>query len=91
MNFGSLKNGQCGLTDGSTAGHVNALESLVNAGQSSTAAWLNTQGFSSVQSGYYWSSTTYAPSTGDAWYVSMSDGHGYWGNKAGSYYVWPVR
>lgn len=95
-DIGSLANGQCGLTDGSTAGqwrlpNVRELESLVNVGQSNTAAWLNVQGFSSVQSGHYWSSTTYAPSNGDAWYVNMSDGHVYWGNKAVSYYVWPVR
>jgi hypothetical protein len=70
-DIGSLANGQCGLTDGSTAGqwrlpNVRELESLVNVGQSNVAAWLNIQGFSGVQSGHYWSSTTYAPSTGDA-------------------------
>ncbi len=93
---GSLANGQCGLADGSIAGqwrlpNVKELESLVNVGQSNIAAWLNNQGFSSVQSGHYWSSSTYAPSTGDAWYVNMSDGHIYWGNKNVGYYVWPVR
>ena len=53
-NIGSLTNGQCGLTDGSTAGqwrlpNVKELESLLNAGQVYTVAWLNTQGFSGVQ------------------------------------------
>lgn len=62
-DIGSLANGQCGLTDGSTAGqwrlpNVRELESLVNVGQSNAAAWLNVQGFSSVQSGHYWSSIT---------------------------------
>ncbi len=95
-DIGNLKNGQCGLADGSTAGqwrlpNLNELKSLVNAGQSSTAEWLNTQGFSRVQSSYYWSSTTYAPNTGEAWYVSMSDGHQYEGNKTLNYNVWPVR
>jgi hypothetical protein len=95
-DVGSIANGQCGLTDGSTSGqwrvpNVRELESLVNAGQSNIAAWLNSQGFSSVQSGHYWTATTYAPSTDDAWYVNLSDGHIYWGKKAVSYYVWPVR
>ena len=95
-DVGSIANGQCGLTDGSTSGqwrvpNVRELESLVNAAQSNIAAWLNSQGFSSVQSGHYWTATTYAPSTDDAWYVNLSDGHTYWGKKAVSYYVWPVR
>ena len=93
---GSLANGQCGLTDGSTAGqwrlpNVKELESLVNSGPSNTATWLNTQGFSGVQSGHYWYSTTYAPATGDAWYVNMHDGHVYWSHKSNDYYIWPVR
>ncbi len=95
-DVGSLANGQCGLTDGSATGqwrlpNVRELESLVNIGQSNMATWLNTQGFSSVQSGHYWSSSTYAPSTDNTWYVNLSDGHTYWGNKNISYYVWPVR
>lgn len=40
--------------------NVNELESLINAEQSNSATWLNTQGFSNVQSPYYWSSTSYA-------------------------------
>jgi len=71
--------------------NINELESLVNAGQADSATWLNTQGFSDVQSFYYWSSTTYADYTGYAWYVSMWNGGvgGY--DKTGSFYVWPVR
>jgi hypothetical protein len=57
-DIGSLANGQCDLTDGSTAGqwrlhNVRELESLVNVSQSNVATWLNIQGFSSVQSGHY--------------------------------------
>lgn len=94
--IGSLTNGQCGLTDGSTAGqwrlpNVKELESLVNRGQLNMAVWLNEQGFSGVRGGHYWSSTTYAPSTGDAWYVNLADGHVLWSNKTNEYYVWPVR
>ncbi len=94
--IGSLTNGQCGLTDGSTIGqwrlpNVKELESLLNPGRLNMAVWLNTQGFSGVQAGHYWSSTTYAPSTRDAWYVNMADGHVLWSHKTNEYYVWPVR
>ena len=95
-DIGSLSNGQCGLTDGSTAGqwrlpNLKELESLLNSERSNMAAWLNTQGFSGVQAGHYWSSTTYAPATDAAWYVNMSDGHVSWSHKPNEYYVWPVR
>ncbi len=81
--------------------NLNELESLVHAeytnaalcggGCSSNAAWLNTQGFSNVQAHYYWSSTTYASNTSDAWIVHMYDGHVFHVNKTNNYYVWPVR
>ncbi|MCD6250197.1 MAG: DUF1566 domain-containing protein [candidate division Zixibacteria bacterium] len=47
--------------------------------------------FLNVQRHYYWSSTTYANSTGYSWIVYM--GSGYVGNYNKSYdgYVWPVR
>jgi len=44
-----------------------------------------------VQSGYYWSSTTYASYTGVAWYVSMGNGYVGNGGKTFGYYVLPVR
>ena len=42
--------------------------------QSNSATWLNTQGFINVQSNYYWSSSSYADYTGNAWIVDMWDG-----------------
>ncbi len=67
------------------------LESLVNAGQANPATWLNSQGFSNVQSNDYWSSTSYAYYTSHAWIVCMYDGYvGAYG-KSDSNYVWPVR
>ena len=92
----SLASGQCGLTDGSTAGqwrlpNMLELRSLVNEQQSSLDGWLNTQGFLGVQAYYYWSSSTFAFSAGSAWVVGMDYGGVSRGYKADVYYVWPVR
>lgn len=78
------------------------LESLFHAGYNeencggsaclTNAVWLNTQGFTSVQSSYpYWSSTTYAPDTNKAWFVRMGAGTTDERIKGFSAYVWPVR
>lgn len=80
----------CGYTDWRLP-NVNELERLVHAGQSNSATWLNTQGFSNVQSNYYWSSTSSANSTNYAWVVNMWGGNMYNSNKSNSSYVWPVR
>ena len=71
--------------------NINELESFVNASQTDSAVWLNTQGFTSVQSGNYWSSTTAAYYTDHAWLVHVWIGvvSGY--PKVNNYYVWPVR
>lgn len=47
--------------------------------------------FSGVQTGYHWSSTTYAGSTGSAWYVGLYGGFVQYSSKTNPYYVWPVR
>ena len=67
------------------------LISLINYGQANTTTWLNTQGFSNVQAGKYWSSSTYAYFTGYAWVVNMNYGSVDAGDRTGTYYVWPVR
>jgi hypothetical protein len=54
--------------------NVNELESLVHAGQSNTASWLNSLVFTSVQALDYWSSTTSSEDLGDALTVSMWTG-----------------
>ncbi len=74
--------------------NVNELQSLVNRGLYRQADWLNSQGFTNVQSVAFWSSTTYAPSPTFAWYVAMVDGFVYAYYKADNGYngyVWPVR
>jgi len=70
---------------------INELESLVNAEQSNNAAWLNSQGFNNAQIYYYWSSTTYAYSSGYAWYVYMHGGIVGYSIKTVDGYAWPVR
>ena len=70
------------------------LETMTNAGQPDSGAWLNTQGFSNIQSADgYWSSTSFAgmPYTYMAFGVYMAGGRRGIDNKTNSNYVWPVR
>jgi hypothetical protein len=91
----ALANGQCGLSDSSAAGdwrlpNVDELESLVDLSHSNPSLPAG-HPFTSVQSGVYWSSSTYANNTTFAWYVGMDGGSVNYHDKANSYYVWPVR
>ena len=47
--------------------------------------------FTSIQSSYYWSSTTYAGDTDLAWVVFLYYGHVSYPTKVTAYYVWPCR
>jgi len=97
----------CGLSDGSAAGewrlpNLRELQSLVHYGFFSPAV-PNTVGtgkclndaacaFSGVESSLlYWSSSTYAVSTGVAWGVEISFGNVSLGTKTLARYVWSVR
>ena len=70
--------------------NVNELESLVNK-QPNLADWLHAQGFRNLQVDYYWTSTTYASLVTCAWSVGLYGGIVAGHDKAGAYYVWPVR
>ena len=71
--------------------NVNELESLINAGLYNPALPAS-HPFTNVQSGSYWSSTSYAYGTSGAWVVDMNDGFVNYYYKTNSYYyVWPVR
>ena len=99
-NSNGLANGSCGLTDGSSAGdwrlpNVREMQSLVHYGVYSpavpntagTGKWTEGDPFTGVQSSSYWSSTTRAYDTSDAWYVYLRYGGVYDVSKAYSYYV----
>lgn len=47
--------------------------------------------FSGVQTNNYWSSTTNANNTSNAWIVNLNNGNVNNDNKTNSNYVWPVR
>jgi len=93
----TLISGECGLSDGSTAGMWrlptrDEWESMVDnryqnpalSNASGTGQWKEGEVFSGVQSSHYWSSTFLA------WYVSLGSGNAD-DDQTSSYYVWPVR
>lgn len=68
------------------------LRSVTNYEQPRQHLWLIGQGFSNVQNGFYWASTSYAYSPSSAWNVEIgAAGHVDGNTKFTSYYVWPVR
>jgi len=97
-------NTMCSLNDGSTAGQwrlptVKELQSLIHFGYASpalsndagTAKWVSGAGssFTTVQSAYYWSATSY--SSNDNLAVLLQVGTVANRVKTNTYYVWPVR
>ncbi|HIJ84657.1 MAG TPA: DUF1566 domain-containing protein [Magnetococcales bacterium] len=91
----ALASGACGLTDGSVVGNWRLpnrfeLESLIDYGHSSPALPTG-HPFSGVQTGSYWSGSTYASDTSVAWFVAPYGGFLGSGAKTVSYTVWPVR
>ncbi len=67
------------------------LESFSKRGGEKPSQWFNANGFNSVQSDYYWSSSNDSNSPSNAWYVVMVGGGVGNASKRLNYYVWPVR
>jgi YVTN family beta-propeller protein len=94
-----LQTGQCSLNDGSSAGqwrlpNVNEIQSLAHTGMWEIGNWLNTQGFTGVERGWYWTSTSFPGDTKKLWDMNFIDGHiqdGPIDKSYGSDYVWAVR
>ena len=99
-----LSDGLCGLSDNSSPGDWNLpnrseLNSLVHSGfydptLSDTAGsgpWSDGDPFTSVQSDFYWTSTTTPSYDGAAYAVSMALGTIAGVSKTGVNYIWPVR
>lgn len=101
----TLESGDCGLSDGSKEGewrlpNIRELESLRDVNYSlpalpdteGTGKWTEGEPFESVQSAYYWSSSTNAGSTNYAWYLHLGSGSVFSSAKADNCcLVWPVR
>ena len=90
-----LMTGACSLSDGSVATdwrlpNLKELLSLVDYGESSPALPLG-HPFTSVQSSFYWSSSSLVSFPSFAWVVTMGDGNAGSGNKTNNLFVWPVR
>ncbi len=85
----------CGLSDGSTAGqwrlpNIEELYSLIDLGQYSPAL-PSGHPFTGVQSYSYWSGSSCASNTSNAWFVTLNSGYVGTSDKTVTDYAWPVR
>ena len=92
----ALANGQCSLTDGSVAGdwwlpNIRQLQSLVDYGRSNPPVLPSGHPFTGVVNNIYWSGTTRASNTNEAFVVWLDNGQVQLYSKASTLYVWPVR
>ena len=92
----NLAHGDCSLTDSSSEGQWRLpnrfeLESLLDLSKNNPAI---PTGFTNVvtsAAAYYWSSSTNAGDTDNAWDVRLKDGYVFHASKGNDYYVLPVR
>ncbi|MDY6952582.1 MAG: DUF1566 domain-containing protein [Thermodesulfobacteriota bacterium] len=93
----NLEAGYCGLADGSVPGdwrlpNVKELQSLIDYGAYDPAL-PSGHPFTDLQSGAYWSSTSYVGYGQYAWYVDLYNGYVMYGpgKEMDNLCVWPVR
>jgi hypothetical protein len=67
------------------------LMSLMNMGETNQRVWLYNQGFEVWSTSNYWTSSTYAPNTANAWVVDTTVGGSVALLKTGTWRVWAVR
>jgi hypothetical protein len=90
-----LHTGQCGLLDNSVAGawrlpNVNELESLLDMSQTYPA--LPSGNPFTAEGSYYWTSSTHAHYTANAWVVNAGSGNVESGvKKTALFFLWPVK
>ena len=92
----NLASGSCGLTDGSVAGdwrlpNVREMISLVDYGIGTAPRLPTGHPFTSVQSNWYWASTSYSMGLANSWRVDLNDGNPGFSIKTNFSYVLPVR
>lgn len=97
INNGAYPNCGAGKTDWRLPNR-NELLSLIHAGIPANAAWLNSHGFINIEgstgvtSDYYWTSTTDASNSSNAWTIDIFKGlNGLTDKNDPLHFVWPVR
>jgi len=91
----TLNSGECSLSDSSAEGawrlpNIKELQSLVDFSRVNPVL-PSGYPFSGVQSDNYWSSTSYADNTSNAWNLNLNNGNVNNDDKTNTNYVWPVR
>ncbi len=71
--------------------NINELKILISNGASSQIEWLNNQGATNIQTGWYFSSTTHEFYAAGLWSIKMPAGFVEAYDKYSKGFVWPVR